>query len=584
MGTDKKGNSRKVWIRISPWVIMGSLVVMAPIFIFITMESIRIQRRSIELMLSEKGGALIRAFEAGTRTGMMWGDWSGSRVQQLIRETADLPDILYILITDEKGTIIAHNQPLNIGLKYGPDLPKVIDRTLRWRIVMTPNGTRVFEVYRRFHPSRPGMFPRPGHPMHYRYQDWFSPHMLPAPSAPPVQVIYVGLDMEPIERVVNESIKQKVILAVFLLMYGLLGIVAVVIVQNYLSTRASLSRVRAFSDTLVENMPMGLVVIGETGTLLSLNDVSERLLGISGRDWADSKAKDILPREIVDMIAEVDDEHPLATKELELDAGGRNLSLEATAGSLRDEEGRLLGHLVLLRDVTEIEHLKREMERKERLASLGSLAAGVAHEIRNPLSSIKGFATYFRERYHMVPEDARIADIMIGEVERLNRVIGQLLDLAKPLDMKKERCSLLSIVRRTLETVEDQAARRSITIDRSGLGENPCHVVADPDKIAQVMLNLYLNAMEAMDSGGVLSVALECNGIDSPVTIEVSDTGCGIHPEHLEHIFDPYFTTKQSGTGLGLAVVHKIVEAHGGDIKVTSRMGQGTTVRVTLGP
>ncbi|HPC48413.1 MAG TPA: hypothetical protein PLW83_10225, partial [Deltaproteobacteria bacterium] len=185
MGESISRTPRKFWIRISPWVIMGSLVVMVPIFVYITTESIKSQRKSMELMLSEKGGALIRAFEAGTRTGMMGRDWSGARVQQLIRETADLPDILYILITDDTGTIVAHNQPLNIGLKYGPDLPTIIDRTLRWRVVRTPNGTRVFEVYRRFHPSRPGMFLRPRRMPMSSHHDWFYPHMLPAPPHPP---------------------------------------------------------------------------------------------------------------------------------------------------------------------------------------------------------------------------------------------------------------------------------------------------------------------------------------------------------------------------------------------------------------
>ena len=106
MGESISRTPRKFWIRISPWVIMGSLVVMVPIFVYITTESIKSQRKSMELMLSEKGGALIRAFEAGTRTGMMGRDWSGARVQQLIRETADLPDILYILITDDTGTFL----------------------------------------------------------------------------------------------------------------------------------------------------------------------------------------------------------------------------------------------------------------------------------------------------------------------------------------------------------------------------------------------------------------------------------------------------------------------------------------------
>jgi len=237
---------------------------------------------------------------------------------------------------------------------------------------------------------------------------------------------------------------------------------------------------------------------------------------------------------------------------------------------------------VLLRDITEIEHLKREMERKERLASIGSLAAGVAHEIRNPLSSIKGFATYFKERYRGVPEDQRIADIMVGEVERLNRVIGQLLEFARPLDLRIQASSLLDIVSRSLEMIEQQASEKNIRIDRSGLGDGPCPVDVDPDKIAQVLLNLYLNAMEAMQEGGTLAVKTRCDEKTARFAVDVVDTGHGIAQDDLAHIFDPYFTTKQSGTGLGLAIVHKIMEAHGGEIKVQSVPGTGTTVSLTM--
>ncbi|HPI92885.1 MAG TPA: ATP-binding protein [Deltaproteobacteria bacterium] len=577
-GQDK--TSRKAWIRISPWVIMGSLIVMVPIFIFTTLESIRTQRRNMELMLSEKGAALIRSFEAGTRTGMMGMDWSGARVQRLIMETAELPDIVYIMITDKDGRIVAHNQPMNIGRVYGvDDTRKRIGKTLQWRVIKGDNGKPVFELYRRFYPSRGGLLMhRPMRPN----QDWFYPHMIPQIANPPVQTIYLGLDMEPVEQIIHESIKQKIILAIILLMYGLLGIVAVVISQNYLSTRRSLSRIKAFSDTLVENMPIGLIVIGEDGTVITLNDVSERLLKITASEVAGRKSEKVLPGPIISLINEIRQTHNISVRDLRIPIDEKTMAFEASASILRDDENKLVGHIVLLRDITEVEHLKREVERRERLASIGSLAAGVAHEIRNPLSSIKGFATYFKERYREVPEDQRIADIMVGEVERLNRVISQLLEFARPMDLRKKPSSLSEILSRSLEMIEKQAGKKDVVIDRSGLMDGPCTAEVDPDKIGQVLLNLYLNAMDAMEGGGTLSVGIRCDEKTSRLIISVSDTGRGIAEEDLPHIFDPYFTTKQSGTGLGLAIVHKIMEAHGGEIKVESTAGHGTTVSVIM--
>ena len=583
MGRDNIKHTKAAWIRISPWVIMGSLIVMVPIFIFMTMESIKTQRKNMILMLSEKGDALIRSFEAGTRTGMMGTDWSGARVQRLIMETAEQPDILYILITDKDGKIVAHNQPLNIGKTYSLDLDRnKIGVAPRWRILKAVNGKPVFEVYRRFNPSWGRvLIYKPRTLKRYRH-DWFYPHMLPHMVKPPIQSIFVGFNMEPIEQVIHENIKQKIILAVILLMYGLLGIVSIVIAQNYRSAKASLSRIKAFSDTLVQSMPIGLIFIGEEGRLVALNDVSEKLLMVSYQEVIGKKASDVLPEQITKLIEELKAPHEISSRDLSIDSYDKTMIFEASASILRDDANTFLGHIILLRDITEIEHLKREMVRKERLASIGSLAAGVAHEIRNPLSSIKGFATYFKERYRNVQEDQKIADIMIGEVERLNRVIGQLLEFARPMDLKIVPSSVLELVSHSLKMIEKQAAAKHIVINSGGLTNDPCYASIDPDKIGQVMLNICLNAIEAMDEGGTLSVAIENNDNRSKIIVRVSDTGDGITEEDLAHIFDPYFTTKQSGTGLGLTIVHKIIEAHAGEIKVESKPGGGTTVSVTL--
>jgi two-component system sensor histidine kinase HydH len=150
------------------------------------------------------------------------------------------------------------------------------------------------------------------------------------------------------------------------------------------------------------------------------------------------------------------------------------------------------------------------------------------------------------------------------------------------MDLKIISSSVLKLVNHSLKMIEEQAAAKHIVINRGGLTKDPCYASIDPDKIGQVMLNICLNAIEAMDGGGTLSVAIENNDNRSKIIVRVSDTGHGITEEDLAHIFDPYFTTKQSGTGLGLTIVHKIIEAHAGEIKVESKTGGGTTVSVTL--
>jgi len=260
---------------------------------------------------------------------------------------------------------------------------------------------------------------------------------------------------------------------------------------------------------------------------------------------------------------------------------GKTVPLEASVSSLFGDRGELLGEVLLFRDLTEVQELKKEVERNQRLASIGRLAAGIAHEIRNPLSSIKGFATYFKERYQDVPEDKKTAEIMVQEVERLNRVIGQLLEFSRPIKLNKVRADIHEMITHSLTMVQKQAEDRGVAIT-TNLSPAIEEVSLDPDRISQVLLNLYLNALEAMEQGGTLHIGLFLDKECGRVKIVVSDTGIGIKEEDLVHVFDPYFTTKQSGTGLGLAIVHRIIEAHKGEVRVESEPGRGTRVTVVL--
>jgi two-component system sensor histidine kinase HydH len=251
------------------------------------------------------------------------------------------------------------------------------------------------------------------------------------------------------------------------------------------------------------------------------------------------------------------------------------------ASMLEDENGAFLGYVLLLKDLTEVRSLRDEIIRNQRLASVGRLAAGVAHEIRNPLSSIKGFATYFKERYRAVPEDLQTAEIMIQEVDRLSRVITQLLEFARPVSITPQQISLKNLMQDSLKLIEQQARAKNITV-RDNHSAPFDSFQTDPDRMNQVLLNLYLNAIEAMDKKGVLTVSVLGHEGSESIEITVSDTGRGIKTEDVASIFDPYFTTKSAGTGLGLAISHNIIEAMGGDIKVNSEVNKGTTFTIML--
>lgn len=568
------------WIRLSPWVIIGAFIVFVPIFAFMTVKTIRTQQDNMIMLLREKGDALIRSFEAGTRTGMIGFHWSWVQVQRLIMETAEQPDILYILITDENGKIIAHNQPMHIGKTHGTELNRsAIGEKIQSRRLTRGDGKPIFEVYRRFIPSRARLFFQS---KRITPEDWFLSHVFPEEYRQPNLIIYVGLDMDPIVKTTRENTIQSILIALILLMIGFSGIVSIIIAYNYRLARTSLSRIKAFSDNIVENMPVGLLFVGENNRIITMNNISEQMLKLSFEDARDKETAEVLPPQVNELLGQAHKSPTVFIKEIDIPIHGKNMLFETSTSILRDEKDSFLGYIVLLRDITEIQHLKKEVLRKERLASLGSLAAGVAHEIRNPLSSIKGFATYFKDRYRDIPEDQKTADIMIKEVERLNRVVGQLLEFARPMDVVRKPVNLVETIRHSIEMIRSQAYAKGVRIDTDDMPTGPLTVHIDQDKIGQVLLNVYLNAMEAMNDGGTLTVWTENDTVNSNVILYVSDTGHGIPGQDLSRVFDPYFTTKQSGTGLGLAIVHKILEAHSGQIKITSTEEQGTTVSIIL--
>ncbi len=225
--------------------------------------------------------------------------------------------------------------------------------------------------------------------------------------------------------------------------------------------------------------------------------------------------------------------------------------------------------------------LKKEIAEARRLASIGKLAAGVAHEIRNPLSSIKGFATYFKEKKFNSEKERNIAEIMSNEVERVNRVVGELLEFSVPVKLYKNLVDIKTIVLNSLKLIENKAAKKFIIV-QTEFEKNLKTVNADSDKITQVLLNLYLNAIDVCKKDDLIKIACRNHKKRDGIEIIVSDTGEGMDKKNMPHIFDPYFTTKAWGKGIGLANVHNIIETHNGKIEVKSKKGEGTVFTIYL--
>jgi signal transduction histidine kinase len=253
------------------------------------------------------------------------------------------------------------------------------------------------------------------------------------------------------------------------------------------------------------------------------------------------------------------------------------------------------GAVVMIYDISRVKRLEQNVQRAHRLSSIGTMAAGMAHEIKNPLVSIKTFTQLLLNRYH--DEDFRqtFSDVVPNEVERIDTIVSQLLDFARPRPTRFDDHDIREVVAKVLRLVENQARKKDVELVVE-MPDEPLDIRGDEQQLHQVFLNLVLNAVDAMGesrerrltvSGEHARMHLRRNGHVPMLDVlcarvVIRDTGCGIAAEELDGIFTPFFTTKEFGTGLGLSVVHGIVTDHGGQIDVESVPGRGTTFTVSL--
>lgn len=573
----------------SPWIIVGSVVILLVTVIVLAMQNYNREEQYMSRILSEKGAALIKTVEAGARTGMMGMMWNGKQIQTLIEESALVPDVQYITVIDTKGLVLAGSDRQIIGTQSA-DKPYLegLDPSekVHWRMVVTDGRERSFEVYKYFNPisDRDTWLNNEIHRrmrqrgmMQSREYDW----CFPSADSEKGLVIIVGLDPKPYEFARRVDIRNTVIISGVLVILGFAGFVSMYWMQSYRSAKKRLQDTSAIADEVVTSIPVGLIATDKEGKIAFYNGAAEQITGLDLSKARGKNLESILPADVSGVKASLDRGESVYEKEMTCEfVENKVVPVSVSASRIINEDGQFIGQVLILRDLGEVRRLQDAIRQQEKLAAIGGLAAGVAHEIRNPLSSIKGIATYFKSKFSNDNEDKEAADVMIQEVDRLNRVISELLDLVRPTELQFKPADLNALIEHSVRLIQQEAASKDISIHLD-LSPQPLIAEIDSDRLSQCLLNLYLNALQAMGSGGRLTIknaALE-NGW---ATIAIKDTGTGILPEHLNKIFDPYFTTKAKGTGLGLAIVQKIVEAHQGRLTVRSVPGQGTRFTITI--
>ncbi len=360
-------------------------------------------------------------------------------------------------------------------------------------------------------------------------------------------------------------------------------------------TTEGMEDLKAIHEHIVRCIHSGLVTVGMDNRITSFNQAAERITGLHERDVIGRHIEEVFGWSGQEGLASYEEttDVPFRWEVRFKHKEGREVPLGVSCSPLLDHKGMPLGFVYVFQDLTVYKKMEEELKRADRMAAIGELAAGLAHEIRNPLASLYGSVEILKSELSLKDTHRRLMEIVVSESERLNGLIGEFLKFANPMEVAKTRISLRSLVQETLVLFRNSCQwKENISV----LVDIPPELAlyANRGQMGQVLWNLLLNAAQALPRGGTISIVARQKRLRSQqagsskkaeapvIEWSISDTGIGIPKEHLKKIFDPFFTTKTDGSGLGLAVVYRIIEKHGGKIHVESVPDKGTVFTLLL--
>lgn len=355
--------------------------------------------------------------------------------------------------------------------------------------------------------------------------------------------------------------------------------------QHMEDQRKHLSDLQAFRDLIFESVGSGLVGVDPVGRVTAFNRAAESITGVRAAEAVDQPWEAIFGHgvnleEVRRAVSEGSEPAPRYEFRLRRQ-DGQEVPVGISFWSLRSGAGDVAGLIGVCQDLSSIKQMEQRMRRADRLAAVGRLSANMAHEIRNPLASISGAVEALARDLPPDHTRSQLVEIVLRESARLNQIVGDFLEYARPAPMAALEINMAEILDEVLLLIEHRTLPANLKVAREYGDALPTR--ADPQRLRQAVWNLCLNAVQAMPEGGELRVgARSLRERGGRLQISITDTGQGIADSDLPHIFEPFFSTKPEGSGIGLALVYRVVEEHGGSIEVRSRTGEGTTFILTL--
>ena len=355
--------------------------------------------------------------------------------------------------------------------------------------------------------------------------------------------------------------------------------------RNELESRLrEITSLKVYTDNILSSMTNGLITIDFEKKIVTLNEMAEKILGKKTEEMVNLTFDQVfgdhhpLHRMMIETLSQGEG---IFYSELELKKGEENLWLTASTSLLVDGEGKRMGAMVVFQDITEMKALEEKLRQADRLAALGTLSAGLAHEIKNPLSAIKTFVQLLPQKLESPSFMEKFNITVPREIDRINQLVEDLLELTRS---RVRPMATLDVNRLILQVIdlhgEEMEKKHILFEDHLDKTIPPIH--GDSERLYRAFSNLVINAIQAMPNGGSLTISSAQELFSSMVKITFRDTGIGMDEKTSENLFNPFFTTKEKGVGLGMALTHKIIEDHRGTIEVMSEKGKGTTFILAL--